>query len=52
MARRRETIASNVLSFPEFGDPKWPKKLTFRDLCEGDRAWTRPPGLNVRPFSI
>ena len=31
--RKRERIASSVLSFPEFADPKWPKKLTFRGLC-------------------
>jgi hypothetical protein len=27
--RMRESTASNVLSFPVFNDPKFPKKLTF-----------------------
>ena len=32
-ARKRERIASSVLSLPVFRVPKWPKKLTFRGLC-------------------
>jgi hypothetical protein len=31
--RIRERIASSVLSFPEFRDPKWPKKLILGDPC-------------------
>jgi hypothetical protein len=27
--RKRERIATSVLSFPAFADPKWPKKLTL-----------------------